>query len=514
MLTFLFKKSMADFFDILTPRSSGTRPRRETPLFESDAGSCTCTCGCNIMFSGKQKKKQLQEKRERKKKRGTSEPEKLEEKPGHTTAAGPADNQRGVQLIREIYGLRTVYAREPDEVVAARKLRGHEPLAAFQSRPEWEREVLRPLHVLGMPQRPQWTPLMSKQELDRAEETAFAEWLKGVYAQAERLCRAADGLELNFFEHNLDVWRQLWRAMEMGDVLLICTDVRWPTFTFPFALVECALAIGKPVVLTLTKADLVAPEVAREWERYFAEMFPELTVALTNAFPVVEAAEGSDRVKAKSGQRVKALKSNPESKRAILEACKAALHWEGPSEERPFFTISAVGAPNAGKSAVINLLVEAHKVAVSATPGKTKHFQTHFVSSECRLLDSPGLLFPSVGRHARVVQAIVGNYPVSQLREPFSAVAFLARRCNLPKTYGLSFPYDEEDDDGKDKGESEAREGVAHEWSAFEICEALAMKRGFRFKGGSCDVYRSGKLILAEALRGILKSVYWLPPVV
>ena len=100
-----------------------------------------------------------------------------------------------------------------------------------------------------------------------------------------------------------------------------------------------------------------------------------------------------------------------------MEACKRAIGWEGPSESKPFFTIAAVGAPNAGKSAVINLLVEAHKVAVSATPGKTKHFQTLFVSPECRLLDSPGLLFPSVSRDTRVLQAIVGNYPVRRQKK-------------------------------------------------------------------------------------------------
>ncbi len=467
-------------------------------------------------FSGKQKKKQLQVKRLRKQARGKH----VEEEDEHVHAAAPvaaaaaagAERQRGVQLIREIYGLRTVFAREPDEEVAARKLRAQEPVVPFGSRAEWEREPLRPLHVLGMPHRPPWTAGTSKQELEKGEEEAFAAWLKKVYAEAERVCRESKPrLELNFFEHNLEVWRQLWRAEEMSDVLLICTDVRWPTFTFPFALVDHALGIGKPVVLTLTKSDLVEFAVAREWEQYFEALFPHLTVALTHAFPVVAAAEGSDRVKAKSGQRVKALKSNPASKRAILEACERALRWPGPTAEKPFFTISCVGAPNAGKSAVINLLVEAHKVAVSATPGKTKHFQTHFVSAECRLLDSPGLLFPSVSADARVMQAIVGNYPVSQLREPFTAVAFLARRCNLARTYGLCFPYDK-DDSSQGEDPFAAPAAAEHAWTAYEICEALAAKRGFRVKGGGCDVYRAGKLILAEALRGILKSVYWLPP--
>ena len=192
------------------------------------------------------------------------------------------------------------------------------------------------------------------------------------------------------------------------------------------------------------------------------------------------------------------MKSNPLSKDAILGACKEALGWTGPTEDCSFFTMAAVGAPNAGKSAVINLLVEAHKVAVSATPGKTKHFQTLFVSPECRLLDSPGLLFPSAGKCCRLLQVLVGNYPVSQLREPFSALAFLAQRLNLPKAYGLRYPYDPD--------EMPCPEQSNHQWTAFELAEALALKRGYTLKGGSLDVYRAGKSVLAEALRGILKG--------
>merc|ERR1711916_377378 len=125
--------------------------------------------------------------------------------------------------------------------------------------------------------------------------------------------------------------------------------------------------------------------------------------------------------------------------------------------------------------------VEAHKVAVSATPGKTKHFQTHFVDAECRLLDSPGLMFPSVSPACRVMQAIVGNFPVSQVREPFTAVGFLAKRVNLPAMYGLSFPYG-------DDADADTVADAHHAWSSYEICEALAMKRGFGLKGGGFDV--------------------------
>ena len=49
-------------------------------------------------------------------------------------------------------------------------------------------------------------------------------------------------------------------------------------------------------------------------------------------------------------------------------------------------TIGMVGYPNVGKSSTINALYEDKKVSVSATPGKTKHFQVRgWLGPESRL---------------------------------------------------------------------------------------------------------------------------------
>ena len=123
-------------------------------------------------------------------------------------------------------------------------------------------------------------------------------------------------------------------------------------------------------------------------------------------------------------------------------------------------------------------------VSVSRTPGHTKHFQTIFLTNTVRLCDCPGLVFPS--QTPRTLQVLVGSYPIAQLREPYGAVRFLAERVDLPKLLALKHP-----------------EGDDEEWSAMDICDAFALKRGFiTAKAARPDTYRAANSILRMALDG------------
>lgn len=56
--------------------------------------------------------------------------------------------------------------------------------------------------------------------------------------------------------------------------------------------------------------------------------------------------------------------------------------------------VGLTGYPNVGKSSTINALFGSKKTTVSATPGKTKHFQTLNITKNLTLVDCPGLVLP------------------------------------------------------------------------------------------------------------------------
>lgn len=64
---------------------------------------------------------------------------------------------------------------------------------------------------------------------------------------------------------------------------------------------------------------------------------------------------------------------------------KAVGHASNEIGAKPV-VIGMVGYPNVGKSSTINKLAGAKKVSVSATPGKTRHFQTIHLDSQVSFL--------------------------------------------------------------------------------------------------------------------------------
>jgi len=155
-------------------------------------------------------------------------------------------------------------------------------------------------------------------------------------------------------------------------------------------------------------------------------------------------------------------------------------------------TIGMVGYPNVGKSSTINALMQSKKVAVSDTPGKTKHYQTLFVDEALVLCDCPGLVFPSfVSTKGDLI--LNGVLPIDHMRdhnEPISLVVHQIPRRFLEVTYGILIPKPKEDEDPERVPTVE------------EFCAAFAVSHGYMNHKGMPDVQRSARVILKDYVNG------------
>ncbi|KAJ1971772.1 hypothetical protein H4R35_005068 [Dimargaris xerosporica] len=154
-----------------------------------------------------------------------------------------------------------------------------------------------------------------------------------------------------------------------------------------------------------------------------------------------------------------------------------------------------------GKSSTINALLGAKRVAVGATPGKTKHFQTLFLDDDTLLCDCPGLVFPSFATTAAEM-VCNGVLPIDQTREYTGPAALVAQRVPqwvLEAIYGIKI---------RIKPLEEGGTGIP---TAEELLVALAVARGFTKAGqGNPDESRSARLILKDYIAG--KLLYNHPP--
>ncbi|XP_066296342.1 large subunit GTPase 1 homolog [Branchiostoma lanceolatum] len=170
------------------------------------------------------------------------------------------------------------------------------------------------------------------------------------------------------------------------------------------------------------------------------------------------------------------------------------------TQEEGVTTVGLVGYPNVGKSSTINALLKCKKVPVSATPGRTKHFQTLYVDETLLLCDCPGLVMPTfVSTKAEMV--VSGILPIDQMRDHLPPTSLVCRhipRRVLERTYGVNLPAPAE-------GEDPDRLPTAR-----ELLNAYGAMRGFMTAHGQPDTPRSARYILKDYVNG--KLLYCHPP--
>lgn len=103
------------------------------------------------------------------------------------------------------------------------------------------------------------------------EDNVFTTWLEHIYALEK------DGL-LNAFDQDRAVWARLHRLVSLNDVILLTVDCRWPQLQCPLGVLRFIRRVSPtvPIVLVLTKMDLVAETTVLSWEATFRHLFTDI----------------------------------------------------------------------------------------------------------------------------------------------------------------------------------------------------------------------------------------------
>ncbi|XP_051576517.1 guanine nucleotide-binding protein-like 1 isoform X1 [Myxocyprinus asiaticus] len=500
-------------------------------------------------FSNKQKKKQLQVKREKKRgetcsspssrnpsvERGTGRNRQSDTSDSETTDITRINNQpvpRDGKYDPNRFHLH--FEKETKEEVERRKKIAMKKILKPVAEKELEMDInqIYPEEKgLNFPRRPSWHYGMRREELLRKEEKSFQEYLEALHS------KNPTGT-LSHFEHNLETWRQLWRVMEMSDVILLIVDIRHPVLQFPPALYHYFTdELKKHIILVLNKVDLCPAPLVLAWKHYLTKQFPRLHCVCFTSHP----GQTYSTVLQKRRMRKKAGNNQAGGPIHIMRACQeitagkvdlsswekkiqrdavavgtegdltddglesvlvehhsdVAMEMNSPTQELykdGVVTLGCLGFPNVGKSSVLNSLVGRKVVSVSRTPGHTKYFQTYYLTPTVKLCDCPGLVLPSLVD--KQLQILAGIYPVSQLQEPYSSVGYLCERTNFLSVLKLKHP---------DQSPGTPHDPSTLDWTAWDVCEAWAERRGYKTaKAARNDVYRAANSLLRLAIDGRL----------
>ena len=234
-------------------------------------------------------------------------------------------------------------------------------------------------------------------------------------------------------------------VLSSSDILLYVLDARDPNGTRSREIereIMAADAGSKRLILILNKIDLVPPPVLKAWIVHLRNYLPTLPLRASTPAPNAKTFDHKAlTVKGTSETLLRALKSYAHSKQLKRSV-----------------TVGIVGYPNVGKSSVINALTSrlgssqsanSSVAPTGAEAGVTTSLQEVKLDGKLKLLDSPGIVFPSSApagnsdesvpylspkqRHSASL-TLLSALPPSAISDPVPAITLLLHRLSRSKS--------------------------------------------------------------------------------
>ncbi len=252
-------------------------------------------------------------------------------------------------------------------------------------------------------------------------------------------------------------------TMETTDLVIEVLDGRLPGASSNPMVEELRLHRQRPCLKILNKSDLADPVVTKAWIDFY------------NSQPGVNAIALSCK--------------NPAEVAKIPGICQRIIpHRTGPGKTA---RIMIMGIPNVGKSTLMNMLLKRRVAAVGDEPAVTKTQQRLYLNKNTVLTDTPGLLWPKImypsdGYMLAASHAVGVNALIEDEVAAFLGDVLLKRYPHLLKArYGLN----------------------VDELDGYGVVEGVAMKRGFKIRGGELDVEKGAHSFLQDYRTGAIGRI-------
>ena len=267
--------------------------------------------------------------------------------------------------------------------------------------------------------------------------------------------------------------REIREKLSTVDIVFEVRDARAPLASGN-KMLESTLRQKSHLIL-LNKVNLAHPNMVVEWEKWFAKQGTPFMFIDCNDKGTMK------KVMAKA--------------RTIVDNKRKESNPDMPTKKK--MRLMILGLPNTGKSTIINQLAGRNATKIADKPGQTQVQQLIVIDKDLDLLDTPGVMPPSLAKeeHGLWLSAL-NAIPDDVVGE------------ELPANFLISYFKEHNSKEFKERYKLDSLD-----FSAEEIVHKIGVLRGCLKGGGLIDSERVYKLILSDFRKGELgKCCFGVPP--